>query len=61
MSWNFVRFEIQFQTDAKTFSILSWKTKKFYSKKNILSHCQYQNKKAVFTDPIFGEGFGCDN
>ena len=23
-----------------------------------LSHCQYQNKKALFTDPIFSEGFG---
>ena len=32
MSWNFVRFhEILFQTDAETFSFLSWKTKKFYS------------------------------
>jgi hypothetical protein len=25
---------------------------------NLLSHCQYQNKKALFTDPIFSEGFG---
>ena len=34
MSWNFVRFhEILFQTDAENFSFLSWKTKKFYSKK----------------------------
>ena len=24
------------------------------------SHCQYQNKKALFTDPIFSEGFGLD-
>ena len=23
-----------------------------------LSHCQYQNKKALYTDPIFSEGFG---
>ena len=31
LSWNFVRFhEIIFQTDAENFSILSWKTKKFY-------------------------------
>ena len=31
MSWNFVRFhEILFQTDAESFSFLSWKTKKFY-------------------------------
>ena len=32
MSWNFVRFhEILFQTDAESFSFLSWKTKKFYT------------------------------
>ena len=32
MSWNFVRFhKIFFQTDAESFSFLSWKTKKFYS------------------------------
>ena len=31
---------------------------KFYSwKKYFLSGCQYQNKKALFTDPIFSEGF----
>ena len=29
MSWHFVRFqEIEFQTDAESFSFLSWKTKK---------------------------------
>ena len=26
-------------------------------KKYFLSRCQYQNKKALFTDPIFSEGF----
>ena len=26
----------------------------------LLSHCQYQNKKALFTDPIFSEGFGAN-
>ena len=26
-------------------------------KKNFLSRCQYQNKKSLFTDPIFSEGF----
>ena len=36
LSWNFVRFhEILFQTDAESFSVLSWKTNKFYSWKNI--------------------------
>jgi hypothetical protein len=29
----------------------------FLKKKN-LSRCQYQNKKALFTNPIFSEGFG---
>ena len=33
---------------------------KSFTPKNIyfLSRCQYQNKKALFTDPIFSEGFG---
>ena len=32
LSWNFVRFhKILIQTDAKSFSFQSWKTKKFYS------------------------------
>ena len=32
LSWDFVRFhKILFQTDAESFSFLSWKTKKFYS------------------------------
>ena len=26
-------------------------------KKKFLSRCQYQNKEALFTDPIFSEGF----
>ena len=34
------------------------KQKKNIPKKEyFLSHCQYQNKKALFTDPIFSEGF----
>ena len=31
--------------------------KNFVPKKEILSCCQYQNKKALFTDQIFSEGF----
>ena len=60
IEWNFVRFhEISFQTDAESFSFLSWKTKKFCPyKKILLGCCQYQNKKALFTDPILSEGFG---
>ena len=59
MSWNFGRFhEIIFQADAESFSFLSWKTKKFYSKKKyFLGRCQYQNKKTLFNDPISSEGF----
>ena len=34
------------------------KQKNFIPKKNFLGRCQYQNKKALFTDPIFSEGFG---
>ena len=26
--------------------------------KNLLGRCQYQNKKTLFTDPIFSEGIG---
>ena len=33
------------------------KQKSFISGKKNLSRCQYQNKKALFTDPIFSEGF----
>ena len=37
------------------------KQKSFIPKKNIfLSRCQYQNKEALFTNPIFSEGFGVD-
>ena len=31
--------------------------KVLFIKKYFLGHCQYQNKKALFTDPIFSEGF----
>ena len=54
-------FKNLFYTDAENFSLLSCKTKKFYSyKKYDLGHCQYQNKKALFTGPIFSEGFDVD-
>ena len=58
LKW-FLFHEKLFQTDAESFSSQSWKTKKFYSqKKFLLSHCQYQNKKILFTDSIFSGGFG---
>ena len=34
------------------------KQKSFPQKKYFLGRSQYQNKKALFTDPIFNEGFG---
>ena len=34
------------------------KQKVLFLKKYDLGHCQYQNKKALFTDPIFSDGFG---
>ena len=51
--------KILFQTDAENFSFLSYKTKKFIPKKKYdLGRSQYLNKKALFTDPIFTDGFG---
>jgi hypothetical protein len=32
--------------------------KSFIPKKKKFGRCQYQNKKALFTDSIFREGFG---
>ena len=32
--------------------------KVLFQKKKFLSRCHYQNKKVLFTDPIFSEGFG---
>ena len=37
------------------------KQKSFIPKKKyFLGRSQYQNKKALFTDPIFSDGFGLD-
>jgi hypothetical protein len=33
------------------------KQKKIFLKNIFLGRCQYQNKKALFIDPIFSEGF----
>ena len=33
------------------------KQKSFIPKKIFLGRCHYQNKKALFADPIFSEGF----
>ena len=55
LSWNFVRFhEILFQTDAESFSFLSWKTKKFYSlKKSFLSRTAKVDPKDGVSSPNF--------
>ena len=37
-------------------SVFYFEKKGYIPKKN-LSRCQYQNKKALFTDPIFSEDF----
>ena len=59
LSWNFVRFhEILFQTDSESFSLLSWKTKKFYSwKKNSKPFSKSKQKSFVYWRN-FPEGFG---
>ena len=66
LRWNFLRFhEFLFQTDTESkdrkfqLSILKNKTKIFLNK-SFLSRCPYQNKKALFTDSIFRDGFGRD-
>jgi hypothetical protein len=56
-----VRFhEKKFKQILKVSAFYLEKQKSFIPKKKILSRCQYQNKKALFTDPIFSEGFGID-
>ena len=37
------------------------KQKVFFLNKYFLNRCQYQNKRALFTDPFFSEGFGLDH
>ena len=53
--------KILLQTDAENSAFYLEKQKSFITKKKISSHCQYQNKKALFTDPIFREGFVCSD
>ena len=55
LSWKFV---------WKFFFKKFLKVSPFYLEKQVLflkenlNHCQYQNKKALFTNPIFSQGFG---
>ena len=60
LSWNFVRFHEFFSSNrCLKFQLSILKNKKvlFLKKIFFLSCCQCQNKKALFTDPIFSEGF----
>ena len=50
-----------FKQSLKVSAFYLKKQKSFISKKNFLGCCQYQNKKALFTDPVFSEGFGGNN
>ena len=55
LSWNFVRFlEILFQTDAESFSFLSWKTKKvLFLKKNFFKPFSISKQKSFVHWPNF--------
>ena len=56
------------EVSRNSFSNRCWKfqlsilknKKVLFLKKYFLSHCQYQNKKALFADPIFSEGFALE-
>jgi hypothetical protein len=49
-----------FKQIRKVLAFYLEKQKSFINKKKNLSRCQYQNKKALFSDPIFSEGFAGD-
>ena len=50
MSWNFVRFKINFWIDAESFSFLSWKTKKFHSEKKYFFSAVSKHAKIIPKD-----------
>ena len=50
--------KFSFKQMLKVSAFYLQKQKSLIPKKVFLSHCQYQNKKALYTDPIFSEGFG---
>ena len=52
VSWNSF-----FKPILKVSALYLEKQKSFIPKKK-LSHCQYQNKKALLTNPVISEGFG---
>ena len=51
----FTKFFFKLILKVSTFHLE--KQKSFIPKEKDLSRCHYQNKKALFTDPIFSEGF----
>ena len=54
--------EMKFSEFSRNFfSRRCWKFHLFFLKKYFLGRSQYQNKKALFTDPIFSDSFGLDN
>ena len=58
LNWNVVRFhEVLLWTDAKSLISYLGKQKKRFLIIFFSIRCQYQNKKALFTDLIFSEGF----
>ena len=57
--WGFMKF---FFKQMLKVSVFYLENKKVLSlKKYFLSRCRYHNKKALFTDPIFSEGFWLDH
>ena len=49
--------QFDFKQMLKVSAFYLEKQKSFIPKKIFLGRCQYQNQKALFTDPIFSEDF----
>ena len=56
--WGFTN--VIFKQMLKVSAFYLEKQKSFIHKKKFLSCCQFKNKKALLTDPIFSEGFAED-
>ena len=54
--WGFKKFH--FKQMLKVSAFYLEKQESFVPKKSFLSRCQNQNKKDLYTDLIFSEGFG---
>ena len=53
--WGFSKFFFKQMLKVSAFYLQEQKS--FIHKNHFWDRCQYQNKKALFTDPIFSEGF----